>query len=127
MKYGGASDSAYNLLRCSGANGYGTIQQTGVTSAGVALDVTKAAGSKIRIALSASAKIRFAPVIAGVTTVTTFDATAATSFPGSLTGGLALPADVYERDVPVLSDGESGIALIVATVSGTVDVGVELG
>ncbi len=126
MKYGGASDSAYNLLRCSGANGYGALQDTGVGTSGQAFDVTAAKGSKIRIALSAAAKIRFAPIVAGVSAVTTFDATDSLAFPGTATAGLLLEAGVYERDVPVPSDGETGINLIVATVAGTVDVGVEL-
>ncbi len=126
MKYGGASDSATNLMRCSGANGVGAIQRTGVTTAGQAFNVTAAQGSKIRIALSAPAKIRFAPIVPDVAAVTTFDATTATSFPGALTGAPLLPAGVYDRDVPVTSDGETGINLIVGTTTGTVDVGVEL-
>lgn len=126
MKYGGASDGAYNLLRCSGANGFGALQDTGVGTSGAAFDVTAAKGSKIRIALSAAAKIRFAPIVPGVSAVTTFDATDSLAFPGTATAGLLLEAGVHERDVPVPSDGETGINLIVATVTGTVDVGIEL-
>ena len=126
MKYGGASESATNLMRCSGANGVNAIQQLAVTTAGQAFNVTAAAGSKIRIVLSAPAKFRFAPIVPGVAAVTSFDATTSTSFPGATTGAPLLPAGVYDRDVPVVSDGETGINLIVGTVSGTVDVGVEL-
>lgn len=122
MKYGGASQSAYNLLRCSGANGTHALQWAAVGTAGKAFDVSAAEGSKIRIVLSAAAKFRFS----ANSTVTTFSATDNAAFPGEPTAAPLLPADLYERDVPVLSDGEQKIWLIVGTVSGTVDVGIEL-
>ena len=122
MKYGGASDSAYNLIRCSGANATHALQWAAVGAAGKAFDVTAAAGSKIRIVLSASAKFRFAPV----STTLTFSTTDNAAFPGESTAAPLLPSGPYERDVPVLSDGEQKVWLIVGTVSGTVDVGIEL-
>lgn len=122
MKYGGASQGAYNLLRCSGANGTHALQWSAVGTAGKAFDVSAAEGSKIRIVLSAAAKFRFS----ADSTVTTFSATDNAAFPGEPTAAPLLPADLYERDVPVLSDGEQKIWLIVGTVSGTVDVGIEL-
>ena len=122
MKYGGASDSAYNLIRCSGANETHALQWAAVGTSGKAFDVTAAAGSKIRIVLSAEAKFRFA----ATGTTTTFATTDNAAFPGEPTAAPKLPAGPYERDVPVLSDGEQKIWLIVGTVSGTVDVGIEL-
>ena len=65
MKYGGASDSAYNLIRCSGANATHALQWAAVGTSGKAFDVTAAAGSKIRIVLSAAAKFRFTSVADG--------------------------------------------------------------
>lgn len=122
MRYGGASDSAYNLLRCSGANGTHALQWAAVGTAGKAFDVTAAAGSKIRIVLSAEAKFRFA----STDTVTTFDTTDNAAFPGQSTAAPKMPAGPYDRDVPVVSDGETKIWLIVGTTTGTVDVGIEL-
>lgn len=102
----------------------GTVQQTSVGTGGVALNLSAWAGRRIAIYATAACRYRWSQSSTPTTIDATTNSTNASS-PVATGGGRIYSDKPTVRDVPFLPSGEE-VYLIVASVSGTADVVVEV-
>ncbi len=120
------SKNQKNQIGGAGIVGVGTVQSTGVGTGGVALNLTAWQGREIAIHVSGEARIRWS-VASSPTTISTANATSAAA-PEATGGGRVYSGTPNYRDVPSIDAAASGegVFLIIAAVSGTVDVNIEI-
>lgn len=121
-----ASKAQKNAIGGAGVGGIGTVQQSGITTAGAAFNLTAWAGREVIVHVSAACFMRWAAVSSSTAIDTT--TTGASAAAPVATGGGKLYADMPNyRDVPrcdAPANGE-GVFLVIDLPSGTVDVWIE--
>lgn len=128
MEYVKSEQGQYNTQRLACGNVL-AAQLAGTGTGGAAIECTGFQGQKVSIYVSATCRVRWASS-SSVTTMATTDGGAAarnetTGATGVANSGSVLVGPgVYDRDVPRVTGAETQIFLIVASVSGTVDVNI---
>lgn len=120
------SKAQKNAIGGAGVGGIGTVQQSGITTSGVAFNLNAWAGREVIVHVSADCFMRWAAVSSSTAIDTT--TTAASAAAPVATGGGKLYAGVPNyRDVPKVDAPASGEGtfLVIDLPSGTVDVWIE--
>lgn len=121
-----ASKNLKTSIGGAGIGGIGVVQQAGITTAGVAFDLTRWQGREILVRVSAEVPWRWSTTSTPTSVdVSTTAASAASPDPDG--AAWFFPGLPNFRDVPFINDAANGegVFLIVDPQSGTVDVYIE--
>lgn len=121
-----ASKNLKTSIGGAGIGGIGVVQQAGVTTAGVAFNLTEWQGCEILVRVSAEVPWRWASVSSS-TSVDVSTTAASAAAPDADGAAWFFPGMPNFRDVPRIVDQASGegVFLVVDPQSGTVDVYIE--